>query len=354
MAGLEGFLRAIPAAATNPYAFIAYITSALLFITSVIQRRHLKPVMKIIDKVPEKDRKSVIETTLNTKLPENLTGEQYLREEKMKYTFFAFMGLLVLIGGITTIALIGRAASQPSKNAQIRVQLWPRPEIKDEFLKNHDARLYLKSDTAQLDLTSFVPTPDFLDQSTSIDENLLGKSVDLTIAPRDKYTLVEDRRYLTRLVRLEVYPLGQNPVPKIVRKLNDSGESVLTTTDLPISSLAAVLEARLARGGHPSLVNIKADQPYIFYLQGNNLTTDTKLEIVDERGLPVSGAWAGNEPGTSNGKPAEVATDGDFLKAYFAVPLSASGHKLYWRVHDSSNQVAREVQLNVTAPNKPL
>ncbi len=350
MGDVNAFLSAIPAAAKSPYALIAYITSALLFITSISQRRQIKPVLKIIDKVPKEDRKGVIEATLNTKLPKNISGEQYLRREKMKYIFLAFMGLLALVGGITTIALVSLAGPHPSRNAQIRVQLWPRPEIKQKFLRDHDARLYLKTDKLQLDLTKFVPTQDFLDDIENIDETLMGKVVDLTISPREKYVIGEDRRYLTPVIRIEVYPLGKKPVPEITTNFSPSGEDVFRTTGLPFSSDVGVVKANMS----PQItkfINVIADRAYILDLQGVDLTTNTKLDIVDEKGKPVIGAWAGNELGTSNGKPAEVSVSGDSLKTYFAVPSAASGHRLFWRIQDPSNQVNKEIPLIVLAAN---
>lgn len=217
MGDLEAFLRAIPGAATSPYALIAYITSALLFIASLTFRGHVKEVLKIINKVPKDQRKSVIETTLNTKLPADFSGEQFLRRERTRFVFFGFMGCLVLVGGISTIAIVrlaGAQSPQPSRNARIRVQLWPRPEIKEKFLKDHDARLYLKTDVSQVDATKFVPTEDYLDDNEDVDESLIGKVVDVVIAPREKYVISKDRRFLTRIARVEVTLMAKNLCPR--------------------------------------------------------------------------------------------------------------------------------------------
>jgi len=339
---IEPFLRAIPIAAKSPYALIAYVISALLFIASAYQRNQLRPILRKIDSIPKQDRKSVIETTLNTKLPETLSGEQFLRRERTKYVFLAFIALLVLLGGITAIAFVIRAGSPDvtdgvGKNAKIRVQLWPRPEIKQQFLKDHDARLYLKSENTQLDLTSFVPTDDFLDETVDIEHDLLGKPVDLTITPRDKYTIQQDRRFLTRLVRLEVYPLGKNPIPAITSVVTPSGEKVLRTTNLPLSSAVPTIAWNFLT---PGTYEIIASKSYLLDVKGNHLSSNTKVDIVDDEGQPVFGAWAGNELGTSNGKPVEVNEKGTSLKVYFSAPPSAAGQKLFWRIEDSSLQVA--------------
>jgi len=349
---IDSFLRALPVAAKSPYALIAYITSALLFIASAYQRNQLRPVLRNLEKIPQRDRKSVIETTLNTKLPDRLSGEEFIRRERMKYVFLAFIGMLVLIGGVTTITLVVRKESSSdgnhgSRNTKIRVQLWPRPEIKQKFLKDHDARLYLKGEGAQLDLTTFVPTEDFLDETVDVEDDLIGKPVDLTISPRDKYSIEQDRRYLTRLVRLEVYPLGKRPVPPVTSQTTPSGEKVFRTTDLPFSSSVTIVNTNLFQNPHSDPTDILARMSYLLYVQGNNLSADTKLDIVDDKGQPVVGAWAGNELGTSNGKPVEVSADGTSLKTYFAVPSSATGRKLFWRIENPSTEISMKIPVKV-------
>jgi len=352
MGDIEAFLKAIPGAATSPYALIAYITSALLFIASLTFRGHVKEVLEIIDKVPEDERKSVIETSLNTKLPADFSGEQFLRRERTRFVFFGFMGCLVLVGGISAIAivqLVGARTTPPSRNARIRVQLWPRPEIKEKFLKDRDARLYLKTDVSQVDATKFVPTEDYLDDNEDVDESLIGKAVDVVIAPREKYVISKDRRFLTRIVRVEVYPHGKEPVPEISSLTKPGGEKFLRTSDLPISPDATVVKANFSPKWTTNFINIAANHYYILDLGGNNLTPDTKLRIVDEKGQAVSGAWTGNELGTSNGEPAEVNADGSSLKAYLSVPFSASGQKLFLQA-ESFNHSLKQLPLNVAKP----
>ena len=346
MGGIESFLRAIPIAAKSPYAFFAYAISALLFIASVRQRIYIKPSLRKIASIPKEDRKSVIETTLNTKLPDKLSGEQFLRRERMKYVFLAFIAVLVLVGSVTTIALV-RASNDKSqtKNAKIRVQLWPRPEIRTQFLRDHDAHLYLKGGNTQLDLTSFVPTDDFLDETVDVEDDLIGKPVDLMITPRDKYAIQQDRRYLTQLVRLEVYPLGKNPIPAVTTLLTPSGEELFRTTDLPLSSSVTRISHKLSNPSESS--EIVASRPYLLDFQGRELSAMTKVDIVDAKGDPVTGAWAGNELGASNGTPVEVNGDGTSLKVYFAAPSSATGERLFWRIENPHSQIAMEGPITV-------
>ncbi len=287
---IQAFLQAIPAAATSPYAFMAYGLAAILSVLGAFRRRDVKKVLKVIEHLPPADRKGAIEVALNTKLPDTISAEQYLRGEKMKYQFFGAMAVLVLIGSLSAIAIIKIPGPAPHKKAALRVQLWPRPEIKDMFLKNHDAHLYVKTDSEQIDLTTFVPTSDFLDETADVDESLMGKAVDLTIAPRDKYAISQDRRFLTRLVRLEVYAIGKKTVPEITQVLKPDGEKYLATSHLPITGGAVVLNANFVQNVTNNTTEIVADRNYILEVQGRNLSPDAKLDIVDDKGEPVSGA----------------------------------------------------------------
>jgi len=348
--GIGPFLQAIPVAAKSPYALIAYTISGLLFIASLNQRNQLKRVLKKINEFPKDDRKGVIETTLNTKLPATLSGEQYLRREKTKYLFLGFIALLVLVGGITAIALVIKTTPPPAKeqlakNTKVRVQLWPRPEIKRRFLKEHDARLYVKCDSTQLDLTTFVPSADFLDTTIDVEDGLIGRPVNLTITPREKYTIQEDRRFLTPVVRLEVYPIGKKPVPVITSTVSPSGEKVFRTTDLPLSAGVTTLKVQGRPhtedpGSTPQFPEIIPNKPYLLDITGEQLSAGTKISIVDDKGRLARGAWAGNEIGSVNGKPVEVTMDGTSLRVYCAAPPSVAGQTLFWRIENSSSAVA--------------
>jgi hypothetical protein len=360
MFGIDSFLRAIPEAAKSPYSLIAYAVSAVLFIVSAtkltqVKKKNTKLILAKIDSVNPSERKQVIDGILGTTLPAKLTGEQYLRGQRMRYVFLAFMGALVMVGTIAVIALINSSTSerqvqnhQPMKpptpqNAKIRVQLWPRPEIKRRFLKDNDARLYLKTDSRQLDLTTFVPQQDFLDATTDIDSELIGKAVDLTIGPREKYSIGESRRrYLTPVVRLEVYPLGKKPVPTIAAIIQTpTGEKVFRTTDLPIIPETTAVDLNISGAGVGSFSNaIGFGCSHILNIRGNNLTVDTKLEVVDAMGNLVEGGWAGNEPGLANSKPTEVSQDGLSMKAYFAVPFEPTGQKWFLRLKNPYTNMA--------------
>lgn len=126
MQSIGPFLQAIPTAAKNPYALIAYTITALLFIISSLQRNQLKLVLAEIRNAPTKDKITTIETVLNTRLPKDITADQYLRQQRMKYIFLAFFGVLITAGAISTMALVRSSVPVDSSNAleaQIRQHL---------------------------------------------------------------------------------------------------------------------------------------------------------------------------------------------------------------------------------------
>lgn len=343
MGGIEDFLQAIPVAAKSPYALIAYSISAILFVASLYQRNQLSGVLKKIETVPENERKVLIESILNKRVPDRLSGEQFLRREKTQYLFLGFIAFLVLFGGLVTIAIVVHPDSPKAddkgqqestlRKATIKVQLWPRPEIRKRFLKDHDAHLYLKTGNTQIELTTFVPTDDFLAEDIDVDGDLVGKPADAVITPREKYIIQQDRRFLTPLVRFEVFSLGKKPVPLLKTAVNPSGEKVIRTTDLPPAPFfATLLNLDIANSIAPKPTEVVAGKPYLLTIKGVNFTTDWKVSVVDDKGITVNGAWAGNELGTENGKPAEVSVDGTSYVIYTAVPASAAGQKLFWKV----------------------
>lgn len=306
MVGVDSFLRAIPEAAKSPYSLIAYVVAALLFIVSAtkltqVKKKTTQLILAKIESVNPNQRKHVIDGILGTILPDQLTGDQYLHGQKMRYVFLAFIALLAVIGPIIVIALVisSKAGVKPTgttttenpaaTSAKVRIQLWPRPEIKKRFLQDNDARLYLKAEDKQIDLKPFVPQEDFLDETADIDPGLIGKAVDLTIGPREKYSIHQNRKYLTQLMRVEVYPLGKGPVPEITSQRTPSGEKIFRTTDLPPVNFGAAEVSVVLDGKHwdssPVMSHagkiVSAGCPQIIYVRGSHLSVHTRLDVVD-------------------------------------------------------------------------
>jgi hypothetical protein len=78
--GFAGFLNAIPSAATSPLALVAYVVAAAAWTAIAWRVRRFNILMKYILTLPEADRRPTIEAEFGyIRIPEGITGEQYLR-----------------------------------------------------------------------------------------------------------------------------------------------------------------------------------------------------------------------------------------------------------------------------------
>lgn len=90
------FLRALPDAATSPYAFAAYVF--LVFSNFVIawRVRRNKNLLDAIEKLPEDKRLKALELEMGNVHPKHgLTAEQWLRSKIHQYYFMAFIALAI-------------------------------------------------------------------------------------------------------------------------------------------------------------------------------------------------------------------------------------------------------------------
>ncbi len=102
---MSDFLNALPAAATNPLAFVAYLVTILAWFAISQQTRRLKIIMNQLNEVPARDRRSVLENELGIKLPDTLTPEQWLRARRQTYVFFFLIILVIAIVAVVAIAI---------------------------------------------------------------------------------------------------------------------------------------------------------------------------------------------------------------------------------------------------------
>jgi hypothetical protein len=100
---MSDLLTALPAAATNPLAFIAYGCHSGMD-GHYSQNRRFKTLIQHIEKLPEKDRKDLLARELNVVLPEKITAQQWLAERRQRYFLVGFVVLIVF--ALAFIALI--------------------------------------------------------------------------------------------------------------------------------------------------------------------------------------------------------------------------------------------------------
>jgi hypothetical protein len=105
MAFLVRALESLPAAATSPLAFLAYIFTVGIWAWAVIQTRRLEKVNQGMKEVPESQRPAFLRTSLNTVVPSSISATQWIKAEKQRYVFLSLIAILVLI-----LCLAGLAA----------------------------------------------------------------------------------------------------------------------------------------------------------------------------------------------------------------------------------------------------
>lgn len=103
--GISAFLSAIPAAATSPLAFVAYLATLAAWTFIAYRVRRFSILMEKIESLPEADRRPIIEVEFrNAKIPPQLTARQYLDQQRQSYVlyaFFALCGVVLVLAAMT-------------------------------------------------------------------------------------------------------------------------------------------------------------------------------------------------------------------------------------------------------------
>ncbi|MCI0559573.1 MAG: hypothetical protein MN733_13850 [Nitrososphaera sp.] len=136
---MTDFLRVFPEAATSPLAFVAYILTLLVWAIITIETRRISTIMRDIEKFSEDDRRSVLETEIGMKLPEEVSPIDWLRARRQTYFFW---GTVVLLAA--TLAIIAIAASVSV------IETIPNDDSVTETTSRYP--VYVKSETLPVEL----------------------------------------------------------------------------------------------------------------------------------------------------------------------------------------------------------
>ncbi|MGM4909368.1 hypothetical protein [Rhizobium sp. 768_B6_N1_8] len=129
---MEEFIRAIPAAAASPYALAAYAIAAIIFLFAGARLRLAKTLLAKIDTIPPDERRRTVEIATGTVLPTNISPEQWIRNNRLRWTFLLAASILIVILVIAIIALVNPSAREIEKlgqsieegNQQVKIDLW--------------------------------------------------------------------------------------------------------------------------------------------------------------------------------------------------------------------------------------
>ena len=102
---MNDFLAAIPAAAADPLALAAYAIAAVIFLLAGQNLRRMRAVMARIEQVPAHDRRAAIEIATNTKLPDRISPEHWIRMGRLRFVFLLVAAFMICLTAIAAIAL---------------------------------------------------------------------------------------------------------------------------------------------------------------------------------------------------------------------------------------------------------
>ncbi|MET4754578.1 hypothetical protein [Bradyrhizobium sp. RT11b] len=106
MEQIGAFLNAIPAAAANPLALIAYLATVVAWTLVAMRVNRFKILMDRIEKLPEKDRIEAIRIETGRVVPKGMTAEQYLRSRIHLFILIGFLVLCATASFVASMALI--------------------------------------------------------------------------------------------------------------------------------------------------------------------------------------------------------------------------------------------------------
>ena len=125
---MNAFLKLIPEAVVNPYAYGAYAIAAVLFVLVGARLRTVRVVLREIGHVPEADRRHVIESITNSVIPETITAAEWVRSNRNR-SIFQLLAVFLLLGAtISTIAILRPPTTTPpppEKEAAAEAQAFP-------------------------------------------------------------------------------------------------------------------------------------------------------------------------------------------------------------------------------------
>ena len=117
---MEEFLRSIPAAASSPYALAAYAIAAVLFLFAGARLRVAKLILKEVRSVPSHERRRTIEIATGTVLPEHISAEQWIRHNRLRWSFLLLASLLIAALAVVIIALLNPSAGPRTGELTLR------------------------------------------------------------------------------------------------------------------------------------------------------------------------------------------------------------------------------------------
>ncbi|WP_417913274.1 hypothetical protein [Candidatus Electronema sp. TJ] len=118
MGAVSEFLQAIPAAASSPYALIAYVVALIVAAYAGFRLRELQSVLRTIQARPstsDSQMVEVIKVVTQRPVPPQMTGAQWIRYQRLQ------AGLLIVIALIIAFLTIAVMAISPDKHRPVNI-----------------------------------------------------------------------------------------------------------------------------------------------------------------------------------------------------------------------------------------
>jgi hypothetical protein len=104
---LKAALSAVPSAATNGYAFGAYVLAIAAYIVTAWRVARNKNLLENIQKLPPKHRLSALEIEVGgVRLAAGISPEQWVRSRINRYYLVAFLATCIVVIAIAALAVL--------------------------------------------------------------------------------------------------------------------------------------------------------------------------------------------------------------------------------------------------------
>lgn len=103
---MQDFLQAIPTAASSPYALAAYAIAAVIFLFAGAKLRLTKMLLTQVSTMPLSERRRALEIATGTILPTNISAEQWIRNNRIRWFFLTLASLMIVVMVIATVAVV--------------------------------------------------------------------------------------------------------------------------------------------------------------------------------------------------------------------------------------------------------
>lgn len=111
---MDGLIKALPSAATSPYALIAYVAALICFMIAGQRLREVREVRRILKeessskKKRNPDLKSIIATATGRLVPPKVSGEVFLAAQRQNAILLISITAMLLIAGVIVVGIVHR------------------------------------------------------------------------------------------------------------------------------------------------------------------------------------------------------------------------------------------------------